>query len=213
MRSISCTCQKIRRESQTMIQQAELLAASFSDQVSAKRCLDQLKRMEKDGVIDLVDAAVLVKQPDGKLKIDELKELTPKKGRRRGAVIGGIFGAIFPPSILISAAVGAVAGGALGRFTDQGMKNDELKAIGEELKPGHSAIIAIVEDKWIEQFTRAIEGYERLSRLSIDAEDAGVLIAAADSQTGDVVGVAATKSAAAPVAETTGASAPSGESS
>ena len=196
-----------------MIQQVELLAASFSDQYTANQCLDQLKQMHKEGTIDLIDAAVLTKQADGKLKINEIEELTPKKGRRRGAVIGGIFGAIFPPSILVSAVVGAVAGGALGRFTDQGMKNEDLKAIGEELKPGHSAIIAIVEDKWIEQFTRAIEGYERLSRLSIDAEDAGVLIAAADSQTGDVVGVAATKSAAAPVAETTGASAPSGESS
>lgn len=97
--------------------------------------------------------------------------------------------------------MGAVAGGALGRFTDQGMKNDELRAIGEELKPGHSAIVAIVEDTWIEQFTKALEGYDRLSRLSIDAEDAGVMIAAADSVTGDAIGVVATKSAAAPAPE------------
>jgi uncharacterized membrane protein len=176
-----------------MIQQVELIAASFTDQYTAKQCLDQLKRMDKDGTIDLLDAAVLVKQADGKLKVNEVEELTPKKGRRRGAVIGGIFGAIFPPSILISAVVGAVAGCALGRFTDQGMKNADLKAIGEELAPGHSAIIAIIEDKWVEQFTRAAEGYERLSRLSIDAEDAAVLIAAADSQTGETIGIAAAK--------------------
>jgi uncharacterized membrane protein len=180
-----------RRE--VVIQQVELLAASFSDQHTANRCLDQLKKMEKQGSIDLLDAAVMVKQYDGKLKINEIAELTAKKGRRRGAVIGGIFGAIFPPSLLISAAVGAVAGGALGRFTDQGMENDELKAIGEELAPGHSAIIAIVEDKWIEQFTSAVDGYERLSRLSIDAEDAGVLIAAIDSESGEEIDVVATK--------------------
>jgi uncharacterized membrane protein len=178
-----------------VIQQVELLAASFENQNTANQCLDQLKRMHKQGAIDLIDAAVLVKQADGKLKINEVEELTPRKGGKRGAIIGGIFGAIFPPTILISAAVGALAGGALGRFTDQGMKNDELRAIGEELKPGHSAIIAIVEDRWIEQFTQAVEGYERLSRLSIDAEDAGVLIAAADSETGETMGVVATKSA------------------
>src|SRR5688500_14066930 len=172
-----------------MIQQVELLAASFSDQYTAKQCLDQLKRMEKDGTIDVLDAAVLVKQADGKLKINEVEELTPKKGRRRGAIVGGIVGAIFPPSILVSAVVGAVAGGALGRFTDQGMKNEELKTLGEELKPGQSAIIALVEDKWSEQFTRAIEGYGRLSRMSVDAEEAGVLIAAIDSQTGDTLGM------------------------
>jgi len=185
---------EFRKERRNVIQQVELLAASFSDQNTAKQCLDQLKRMEKDGTIDLLDAAVMVKQADGKIKVDEIKELTPRKGRRRGAVIGGIFGAIFPPTILVSAIAGAVAGGALGRFTDQGMKNDELKAIGEELKPGQSAIIAIVEDRWIEQFTSVIEGYERLSRLSMDADEAGVLIAAVDSETGEGAGVVATKS-------------------
>jgi uncharacterized membrane protein len=196
-----------------MIQQVELFAASFSDQYTANQCLDQLKRMEKDGTIDLIDAAVLIKQPDGKLKINEVEELTPKKGRRRGAVVGGIVGAIFPPSILVSAVVGAVAGGALGRFTDQGMKNDDLKALGEELKPGQSAIIALVEDKWIEQFTRAIEGYDRLSRMSVDAEDAGVLIAAVDSETGDALGMVATKSAATPPPTTSDASADSSTAS
>lgn len=193
-----------------MIQQAELIAASFADQYSARQCLDQLKRMDKDGTIDLLDAAVLVKQADGKLKINEVEELTPRKGGKRGAIIGGIFGAIFPPTILVSAVVGAVAGGALGRFTDQGMKNDELKAIGEELAPGHSAIIAIVEDKWVEQFTRAVEGYERLSRLSLDAEEAAVLIAAMDSQTGDAIGMAAVKGAAPPASAQSSAPAESG---
>ncbi len=193
-----------------MIQQVELIAASFTDQYTAKQCLDQLKRMDKDGTIDLLDAAVMVKQADGKLKINEVEELTPRKGRRRGAVVGGIFGAIFPPSILISAVVGAVAGGALGRFTDQGMKNEDLKAIGEELAPGHSAIIAIIEDKWVEQFTRAAEGYERLSRLSIDAEEAGVIIAATDSQTGEEIDIVATRSAASGTPTTEGSPSGSG---
>jgi uncharacterized membrane protein len=196
-----------------MIQQLELIAASFSDQYTANQCLDQLKRMDKDGTIDILDAAVLVKQADGKLKINEVKELTPKKGRRRGAVIGGVVGAIFPPSILVSAVVGAVAGGALGRFTDQAMKNDDLKAFGEDLKPGQSAIIAVIEDTWIEQYTQAIDGYERLSRMSVDAEAAGVLIAAADSETGDTLEILATKSAAEPAQGTSDAPSASGTSS
>jgi uncharacterized membrane protein len=185
-----------------MIQQAELMAASFSDTTKADQCLDQLKKMEKTGAIDLIDAAVLVKQPDGKLKINEIKELTPKKGRRRGAIIGGVFGAIFPPSILISAVAGAVAGGALGRFTDQGMDNEQLKSIGDDLKPGQSAIIAIVEDKWVENFTSAMAGYDKLSELALSADEAGTLIAATDTETGETVGVVVTKAEATP--ESTG---------
>jgi uncharacterized membrane protein len=176
-----------------MIQQSELMAAQFADPSMADRCLQQLKQMEKDGSIDLIDAAVLVKNPDGKLKIDELKELTTGKGARRGAIIGGIFGVIFPPSLLASAAIGAAAGGVLGRLRDEGMKNEDLKAIGEDLPSGHSAIVAIVEDKWIEQFTRGVEGYDKLSRMSLDAETVGTLIDATNTETGESVDILAAR--------------------
>jgi len=169
------------------MQQVELFAAAFSDEQSARRVVEQLKRMEKEGTIDVLDAAVMVKQADGKVKIDEIRELTPRKGLKRGAVIGAVFGAIFPPALLASALVGGVAGGAFGKFSDQGWKNDELKQLAEELPPGHSALVALVEDKWIEQFGKAIEGYERLSRLSFEADEAGVLIAAADGQSDDIL--------------------------
>jgi len=169
------------------MQQVELFAAAFSDERSARRVVEQLKRMEKEGTIDVLDAAVMVKQADGKVKIDEIRELTPRKGLRRGALVGAVFGAIFPPALLASALVGGLAGGALGKFTDQGWKNDELKQLAEELPAGHSALVALVEDKWIEQFGKAIEGYERLSRLSFEADEAGVLIAAADGQSDDIL--------------------------
>jgi len=194
-----------------MIQQSELMAAQFADPGMANRCLQQLKQMEKDGTIDLIDAAVLVKNPDGKLKIDEVKELTTGKGARRGAIIGGIFGVIFPPSLLASALIGAAAGGAFGRFRDEGMKNEDLKAIGEDLPAGHSAIVAIVEDKWIEQFTRGVDGYDKLSRMSLDAETVGTLIDATNTETGESVDILAardnTSGAAAPRAEAAASSA------
>jgi uncharacterized membrane protein len=168
---------------ESMIQQPELIAASFEDQYTAKLFLDQLKRMEKAGTIELIDAAVLTKQTDGKLKINELGKLRPRQGRRLGAVVGGICGAIFPPSILVSVVVGAVAGGALDRPTDEAMTEDELRQFGDDLKPGQSAILAIVDDLWSEQYSRALESYERLSRMTIGAEAGGVLIPAAVWQT------------------------------
>src|SRR3954454_11410861 len=67
---------------ESMIQQPELIAASFEDQYTAKLFLDQLKLMEKAGTIELIDAAVLTKQTDGKLKINELGKLRPRQGRR-----------------------------------------------------------------------------------------------------------------------------------
>jgi uncharacterized membrane protein len=169
-----------------MDNELQLFVASYSDQSAAKACLAQLQQMEKDGVLDVVDAATIVKQNDGKLKIDELRELTPKKGRRRGAVVGGIFGAIFPPSLLISAVVGGAAGGLIGRLTDQGFENDDLKAIGEDLAPGESAIVAVVEDKWVAQIAAGLVGYDRLVQHMLDADVAAAVTADA---AGNVAGV------------------------
>lgn len=166
------------------VNQVQLLAASFEDSTKADVCLTVLKQMEKDGTIDILDAAVLSKQEDGKLKIEDVRELTPKKGRRRGAVIGGIFGIIFPPSILLSAVAGGVLGGLFGRFTDQGWNNDDLKALGEELQPGHSAIIALVEDRWVAQASMAMAGYESLRTIALDANIAGAIASAGDDETG-----------------------------
>ena len=163
-----------------MAEQAEFLAALFPNTVTAEASLRQLQTMEKSGAVKVLDAAVITKQPDGKLKIDEIKELTPKKGRRRGAIVGGIFGVVFPPSLIVSAIVGGVAGGLLGRFTDQGMENDQLKAIGDEMLPGSSAIVAIVEDVWAEKFVAAVDGYTQLERIALDADATVAIIAASE---------------------------------
>ena len=154
-----------------------LVVASYSDKGKADQTLTQLKAMQQAGTIDLIDAAVLVKNDEGKLKINELREFTPRKGLKRGAVVGGVLGVIFPPSLLVSAAAGGVVGGLIGRFTDQGMKNDELKAIGEELNPGDSAIVAIAEDRWIRQFEAGLVGYDKLIRQMLDADLAAAAVA------------------------------------
>ena len=70
-----------------------LIAAFYRNETEAGEMLAQLKTMDKDGTVDIIDAAVMVKAEDGrKLKITETAELTAKKG--------GVLGIIFPPSIL-----------------------------------------------------------------------------------------------------------------
>ena len=88
-----------------------VIAAFYTDETKAGDALAQLKQMDKDGTVDIMDAAVMVKDADGrKVKIKETAELTPKKGAKRGVVAGAIVGIIFPPSILAMGAIGAAAG-------------------------------------------------------------------------------------------------------
>ncbi len=156
-----------------------LIAAFYRNETEAGEMLAQLKQMDKDGIIDIIDAAVMVKAEDGrKLKVNETAELTAKKGGVRGALVGGVLGIIFPPSILAMAAVGAAAGAAFGHFTDQGFDNNLLKEIGENLPPGGSVIVAVVEETWLGKLSTALEGYVDLARYSLDAESAARLTAA-----------------------------------
>jgi uncharacterized membrane protein len=148
-----------------------VIAAFYADETKAGDVLAQLKRMDKDGTIDIMDAAMMVRDLDGRrVKIKETAELTPKKGAGRGAVVGGIIGIIFPPSILAMGAIGAAAGAALGHFTDQGFNNNLLKEIGENLPPGGSAVLAVVEETWMGNIETALEGYVDLAKYALDAE-------------------------------------------
>ena len=148
-----------------------LIAAFYRNDTDAGEMLAQLKQMDKDGIVDIIDAAVMVKAEDGrKLKVNETAEFTAKKGGIRGALAGGVLGIIFPPSILAMAAVGAAAGAAFGHFTDQGFDNNVLKEIGENLPPGGSCIVAVVEETWLGKLSTALEGYVDLARYALDAE-------------------------------------------
>src|SRR5262245_39056290 len=81
----------------------EVLMAVSSDRPRAEVTIDALKQMDKRGDIDILDAALVEKDLSGKVRIDEVKELTPRKGAGRGALVGGAIGLIFPPSLLASA--------------------------------------------------------------------------------------------------------------
>jgi len=153
-----------------------VFAAFYNNETEAGEVLARLKQMDKDGAIDIIDAAVMVRSDDGrKVKVKETAEFTAKKGGVRGAIVGGLLGIIFPPSILAMGAVGAAAGAALGHFTDQGFDNNLLKEIGENLPPGGSCVVAVVEETWVTQLSTALEGYSDLARYGMDAEVAAKL--------------------------------------
>ncbi len=156
-----------------------LIVAFYRNDTDAGEMLTRLKQMDKDGIVDIIDATVMVKAEDGrKLKVNETAEFTAKKGAVRGALAGGVLGIVFPPAILAMAAVGAAAGAAVGHFTDQGFDNNLLKEIGENLPPGGSCIVAVVEETWLAKLSTALEGYVDLARYTLDAEGAAKLTAA-----------------------------------
>ena len=161
----------------------EVVVGSYSDEGGARSALETLQEMDKAGSIEIIEAAVIAKDAEGKVKVVETAELTPKKGAGKGAIVGAVLGVIFPPSLLAAAVVGGGIGALVGKFTDKGLfDNTALKEAAEDLPEGSSAIVAVVEDKWVQQMATAIEGYDKLSQNALDAEFAADLMAVGESE-------------------------------
>jgi uncharacterized membrane protein len=170
----------------------QVFIATFGDEVQAGRVLKDFQAMDKEGSIELIDAAVIVHTQEGKVKFEETADPSGKKWAKRGAIAGGVVGLIFPPSIIASAAVAGGAGALWGKLRDKGFKDEDLKAVGESMDPGSSAVIAVAEDHVVDRLEKGIEGYDRIARHTVSSEAA--LAITAEASVGD-------EPAAAPAAE------------
>jgi uncharacterized membrane protein len=162
--------------------QVQVFVAAFDNEAEAGVALKDFRAMNREGSIDLLDAVVLVHGTDGKVRFEETADPSGKKWAKRGAIAGGLVGLIFPPSIIVGAAVGAAGGGVWGKIRDKGFKDEDLKAIGESLDPGTSAIIAIAEDRVIERLQTGLEGYNKIARHALSAEAAATIVAEVEAE-------------------------------
>jgi uncharacterized membrane protein len=163
----------------------QVFIAAYESEDGANAALKDFRAMHREGSIELIDAAVAVHRADGKVKIEETADPSGKTWGKRGAIAGGLVGLIFPPSIIAGALVGGAGGGLWGKIRDKGFKDEELKAIGEGLPPGSSAIIAIAEDHVVEQLQRGLDGYERIARHALSADAAAQIVAEAAAAPGE----------------------------
>lgn len=158
----------------------EVFVAAFEDEHKAGEALKDFRAMDREGSIDLIDAVVVVRDAEGKVTFEETADPSGKKWAKRGAIAGGLVGLIFPPSIVAGAVVGGAGGGIWGKIRDKGFKDEDLKAIGESLPPGTSAIIAIAEDRVVQRLESGLEGYRKISRHVLSADAAAVIVAEAE---------------------------------
>ena len=134
----------------------QLIVAAFQDERVAKEALNALKEAQRQKLIKINNAAVLRKDEKGRLHIKETADMGGGKGAALGGVAGAAIGLIAGPALLVPAAVGALVGGLSAKMRDSGFSDARLKALGARLTPGSSAIVAVVEHKWVAEVKRAM---------------------------------------------------------
>jgi uncharacterized membrane protein len=121
-----------------------MYAGEYESVDDAKADLEELKELHREHAVGTYDAAVLTKNEEGKVKIVDKTEKPTQHGGWAGLAAGAAIGLIFPPSILVSGAIGAGAGALIGHLRG-GMSNSDLKEVGEMLDESEAALIVVGE--------------------------------------------------------------------
>jgi uncharacterized membrane protein len=130
-----------------------LIYAVYDNETGAMDAYKSLQQAQREKVVRLESYAVVSKDANGKVHVQRSNQ---KKGTIAGAVVGGLIGSLGGPA---GAAVGATAGGAMGRATGEafGIPREDIKAIKDTLAPGSSALIAVVDERWVGDLSRSLQ--------------------------------------------------------
>jgi len=136
----------------------EMVVMAFNDVDEAQNTLKDLRRLQKAGMIRIINAAILEKDEKGHAKIRETQDVGAGRGAVFGAVVGGLVGLLGGPAgAVLGAGIGAGIGAGTAAGVDLGFPNDQLKRLQENLTPGSSAIITLLEHEWLEKLVEALE--------------------------------------------------------
>jgi uncharacterized membrane protein len=144
----------------------------YDDRDGAMADYEAVKRMHADKVVGTYDAAVVDKDPDGKVHISKHEKPT-QHGAWSGLAAGAMLGLVFPPGMVVGGIVGAATGGLIGHFRE-GMSRSDLKELGELLGNGDSALVVIGESKLEQALAKAMKRANRTMEKQLDADAAAL---------------------------------------
>ena len=158
---------------------SNLFVFAFDNETGAAEMRDALVKLQKQHLLTIEDAAVVVRKPDGKVKVKQAVSLVGA-GALGGAFWGMLIGLLFWAPWL-GLAIGAVTGAISGALTDIGVDDKFIKEVGETIEPGHSALFLLVRDITADKVLDELksEGFKpKVLQTSLSKEDEEKLRAA-----------------------------------
>jgi uncharacterized membrane protein len=144
-----------------------IYVAAYPDEMAARADYEAVKELHASGLVGSYDAAVVTKDDRGKVH-ENKDEMATRHGAWWGIAAGAALGAIFPPSILATAAAGGVIGGVSGHLA-KGMSRDRVKELGDFIEPGQAGLVIVGESRIEDAIEDAVTRAEKAT-----AEDLGV---------------------------------------
>jgi len=148
---------------------SNLLVITFPDENQGPAVYESLKKLQHLDKLSLDDAAVIVKDANGKVHVKN----TTERGVKVGAVAGGLLGLALTSFLFpVAGIVLGVAGGALiGKTFETGVDQKFVKEVRDSLTPSSSGILFIVRHEDVGLLINALEPYSgKLYQTTLDSE-------------------------------------------
>jgi uncharacterized membrane protein len=123
----------------------DILVAGYRDLDSAIGDFEALVARIAEKQVRVESTILITQDADGQVTVQRTGDHLGRKGLGWGGGVGFLVGLAAPP-LLASVVVGAVAGKVVGDFADHKLETGLHDKIGEALKPGTAAIIAMFDD-------------------------------------------------------------------
>jgi len=148
---------------------SDLIVIGFSGEFKADEVLLDLRKLERSHLLDLEDAAIVVRNKDGKVRLRQTQELVAS-GALSGGFWGLLIGLIFLQPLL--AIFGAAIGALSGALTDIGIDDNFIRELGNTIEPGTSAIFVLVRQSTPDKVLEDLSKFEgKVLQTSLSHED------------------------------------------
>jgi uncharacterized membrane protein len=121
---------------------------AYADVAAAEADQHTVKDLHSSEMVGRFETTVIARDDQGQVRVVE-EEATARRWASRGLVVGAVLGVMFPPSILLAAGAGAVAGGFGAKDNGLLLKaipDADLDALGRLINPGEAALVVVGED-------------------------------------------------------------------
>ena len=121
---------------------SDLIVIAFSSEEKAEAVRQKVLSMQKEYLIEIGDAVVAVKHPNGHVQLNQMFHPTAA-GAAAGSFWGLLIGILFMMP-LVGVALGAGAGALGGAMPDFGIDDKFMKELGASLQPGNAALFLLI---------------------------------------------------------------------
>jgi uncharacterized membrane protein len=156
---------------------SELIVVAFDEPNKADEVLTELRALQREYLIDLEDAVIAVRRPDGKVQLKQsvnVLGISAAQGGLWGALWGTLVGMLFLNPLVgfaLGTMVGAGTGALAGALADYGIDDDFVRELAKTLKPNSSAIFMLVRKMQPEKVLADLSKFQgRVLRTSLSPE-------------------------------------------